>query len=183
MTRQQGLSHIAGALPSARDDVRVGELVDKPAQAPKHYISRRSHTLWKRLRTWYPNKLPEEAPQDYCKIIDAASRDELSAMLANMRARFVSWPPTFPEFSQLYEQAKAPPVPTVDWGACIDSLREYVLRRYWGELTQYQRILPWTAEFTGRMGASDCAFAGLRIPADPTTKTPGRFVPYSELPK
>jgi len=184
MTRDQGLLPMSGALPSVRDAIRVGELVDKTPAAPasKHYISRRAHALWKRLRTWYPNKLPEEAPQDYCKIIDAASREELSLLLVNMRSKHVSWPPTFPEFSLLYEQAKAPVASTIDWGARVDTLREYILRKYWNELTQYQRILPWTAEFTGRIGAHDYGFVGLRIPDDPATKAPGRFVRYTELP-
>ncbi len=182
MTRDPGMLPIGGALPSVRDVARVGELVDKAATpAPKHYVSRRAHALWKRLRTWYPNKLPEEAPQDYCKIIDAASREELSSLLVQMRAKHVSWPPTFPEFSQLYEQAKAPSIPLIDWPARVDALREYALRKYWAQLTNYQRILPWTSLFSGRIGTAEYALIGLRIPRDPVTGAEEILVRVSEM--
>lgn len=119
---------------------RKAAATQESAPAPKHYISRRAHTVWERMRIWYPNKLAAHAPADYCKVIDASkSLDALRTAMANMKVRHVSWPPTFPEFSLLFNEQRAK---SINWPVILDEFANKLISS--GEITFDQaRRLNW----------------------------------------
>lgn len=130
---------------------------------PDHYVSRRSWTFWEKVRSWYPNKLAEKCPEDYCKLIDACNdREKLAAVLSNMRQRHATWPPTFPEFALLFTE-QAPERQSVDWPVKIAQLENYARKKY-PHLTfeQWRRV--------GTVGVGDprgaFRFTGISFPAD-----------------
>jgi hypothetical protein len=138
----------------------AGVVPTKSAERAKHKVSKRSAFNWNRMRAWYPNKLAEEPPADYCSLIDAAGREQLAAALATMKVRHLSWPPTFPEFALLFtEQASSGD--SIDWPARQAKLEAYCEKRYGSRISFEQWRL--------------AKYSGTSIPKGPVTFTAIHF--------
>lgn len=114
--------------------------------AKSRIISPRSKHLWKRLTEWYGTRILETygelPPPDWCDVIDSVDNDAVKKGLATIRTKYLTFPPTLPEF----EAAVKPPrarsankVQTVQERLCA-----YVARNYWDMLTPAQQRGPWT---------------------------------------
>ena len=157
----------------ARSLPRSGQWIPGPERKPEHPISQRSKDVWKKLGTWYgAGKLDdfgEWPPVELCKLIDAVrTRDELGAVLADVKQAHPMWPPTIPQFEAIFRRHAPPPV---DWRKLREDLRAYVIRTRYDTMSTSQRIgIPrWTWNS-----------AGVEIPAGDGAA--GFFVPFSDLP-
>lgn len=129
---------------------------------PKHYISKRAHTIWQRMRLWYPNKLPYVVPEDYCKLIDASSKDQLAAVMSNMKTRHVTWPPTFPEFAVLFTEQESQ-AQSVDWQTILLTIGAKLLKH--GLITDQQAQRPFTYHGTGGTPGVALHITSITVPA------------------
>jgi len=102
--------------------------------------------MWQRLIEWYGLRLAEQygemPPEDWCAVVDAADNNAVLLVLSQIRKKHTTYPPTFPEFAALFEQAKAPTDGAVVGPPTQERLREFVQRRY--QLTRNQLRTPWT---------------------------------------
>jgi hypothetical protein len=125
--------------------------------------SPRAKGLWHRLQQWYGSRLAEnygaEPPADWCAVVDALANSEVKAGLAVIRARYVTHPPTLPEF----EQAMRPPKnrPAIAGHTNAEQLCSYVAKHHFSRLTPKQQRGPWTY-----LGAPDGTITGLLIAED-----------------
>jgi hypothetical protein len=127
------------------------------------YISRRTHKFWQKMREWYPNKLPETAPEDFAALIDKCDAGKLSAVLADMHSQHVQWPPTFPQFAALFA-AQSNDAQSKDWNAIRNAFVEKLIRR--GLVTNEQVRPPWNWHGQGdaRTG-THFRFTAVTVPA------------------
>lgn len=111
--------------------------------------SQRAQRVWDRLSQWYGARLAEQygdtPPPDWCEVIDDADNDTVKLVLAQIREKHTTHPPTFPEFDALFAKAKRPVAAST--GPTIkEQLADFVLKHR--ALTREQLRMPWT--FLGR---------------------------------
>lgn len=75
--------------------------------------SARARQFWKRMSSWYgATRFAEaygvEPSEDWCYVIDHASREALERALADIRANHPIYPPTFPEFDAALVRSSRP---------------------------------------------------------------------------
>lgn len=137
-------------------------------------VSARAQRFWDRLVDWYgvrfSDQFGEHPPEDWRRLVDAASNDAVAEVLAEIRSKHVTHPPTFPEVDALFTRAGRPPVaslgPTVQ-----ERLADWVVRNR--TLTRNQLRMPWSWIGSGDArnrgpGKSDPNFqiVGVIVPAD-----------------
>lgn len=132
--------------------------------------SERVDRFWKKFREWYHNSVEAEAPDDFAKIIDGASRETLRIVLARMPHKFPKFPPRFGEFAAFFVESTPRQENTVaiDWQQRLNDFTGRVVARYWDSWSEAQQRGRWTYTGTGdpRTGEG-FRFTGLVIPADP----------------
>lgn len=116
---------------------------------PEYAISKRAHGVWRKFSQWYGGDVMgrhfgELPPREWCEVIDSIrTRQQMEAILADVRAQHVTFPPRFPEFDAIVsrhakaQQQRSGPSPA-------ERLGDYVLRRYGSLLTPTQLRRPWT---------------------------------------
>ena len=115
-----------------------------PDEKPSWPISQRARVLWDRLTDWYGTRLADTygpfPPKDWCAVVDGASNDTVKRGLSIIRAEYVQYPPTFPQFAR----AMKPLIRPVHTGTSVhEELARYVVKHYWPQLTLKQQCLPW----------------------------------------
>ena len=151
---------------------REGELLQPAERKPQHFVSARAKGFWAKLCTWYGASKMEDfgdwAPVEVCKAIDALRhRDDLSAVLADIKSKHPNWPPNTPQLEAIIRSHIAP---SIDWPKLIAELSEHVMRTRYERMSQPQRIgIPrwqWYQD-------------GVFVP--PSDGAEGFFVPFTEL--
>lgn len=161
------IGDVAAALP------REGQLLPAVDRKPQHFVSPRAKGLWTKLCTWYGASKMEDfgdwAPAEICKAVDGLRhRDDLSAVLVDIKSKHPSWPPTTPQLESIIRSHIAP---AVDWAKLQGDLTEHIMRTRYARMSTPQRIgIPRWQWY------NDGAF----VP--PADGVDGFFVPYSELP-
>jgi hypothetical protein len=123
--------------------------------------------LWKRLGQWYGSRFADvygpEPSEDWRACVDEASNDDVVAVLAMIRQRHVTFPPTLPEFESLFREVRGrKKFPRASEASMHDRLGDFVLKHR--SLT-FNQLRGW--EFKYRIG--DDGFpvtTALVIPAD-----------------
>lgn len=121
---------------------REGELLSPSERRPKYFISPRAKDFWHKLCTWYgTSKMDDfgEYPSvEVCKAIDAIRhRDDMSAVLVDVKSKHPAWPPTTPQLDAIIRSHIAP---SIDWAKLQCDLGDYVVRKYWDRMSRSQRI-------------------------------------------
>jgi len=162
---------------------------------PEYTISQRARGVWKRFAQWYggdtvTRNFGQLPPQEWCEAIDSIrTRQQLEAVLAEVRARHVTFPPRLPEFEAIVAQF-TPAASSGDGPSRQDRLVAYVLRQYGSRLTPLQVRSPWA--FIGRrFDAPDATgkirpnhgveITGVIVPADPERQAPSYRVMFEDL--
>lgn|SRR5262245_1726754 len=150
-----------------------GQLLPAVADKPRHYVSPRAKGFWEKLCTWYgASKMAEFgewAPSEVCAAIDALRhRDDLSAVLSDIKQQHPQWPPTTPQLEAII---RAHIAPAINWPKLQGDLSEHILVTRKDRMSLHQRCgIPrwqWSRE-------------GVFVP--PSDGFEGFFVPFSELP-
>lgn len=109
---------------------------------PNAKISPRAKRVWERLMNWYGTRLAEQygavPTSDWCSVVDESDNDTVVKVLAQIREKHTTHPPTFPEFELLFRRAKSH---AVQGPSLASSLSDYVLRTQ--RLTDTQLRTPW----------------------------------------
>ncbi len=142
-------------------------------------ISTRVHGVWEKFAGWYGadiiakqfGKIP---PQEWCEAIDSIpTRDAMARALAEVKAKYVTWPPRFPEFAAIVAKVSRP---DMSGPSMQHQLAEFAAT--YKPLTRAQRAAPWTYLYRGHPGyggdpkdprnqaSPDYAVTGVVIPAD-----------------
>lgn len=137
--------------------------------------SPRAKRVWDRLQDWYGTRLTEQygptPPDDWCELIDRTDNDTVKRGLSLIRAEYLQFPPTFPQFEKALQpvvKAVVPKGPNV-----AEKLSVFVVKHR--RLTERQLGMPWTyigksfpaAEPTGKMKEDHgIEITGVVIPAD-----------------
>lgn len=121
---------------------RDGVLLPAAERKPDHFVSGRAKGFWTKLCTWYGASKMEDfgdwAPSEVCKAIDALRhRDDMAAVLLDIKAKHPNWPPTTPQLEAIIRSHIAP---AVNWPKLQADLSEYVMRMHWGSMSGPQRI-------------------------------------------
>lgn len=126
-------------------------------------ISNRAARLWQRLVEWYGARFTEQygptAPDDWAEVVDKADNETVKLVLADIRQHHVTYPPTFPEFVQLFARAKPKNSAAPD---ARERLTAFVLRHR--SLTVGQTRMPWN--FLGQRCERGFSTTGVVVPAD-----------------
>lgn len=149
-----------------------GKLLRAIDGKPKHRISTRAQAVWDRWIDWYgAQKMADFGDwpgPDLCKLLDALrTRDDLGALLSNIRMKHPSWPPTFAEIEAI---ARSLIAPAVDWSKLNEKLAERALATTTLTAAQKQGLPPLRWMFSP---------TGLRIPAD--GDSPELFISIDEV--
>lgn len=106
--------------------------------------SKRATRFWTRLTQWYGARLSAQygdvVTDDVAELVDEASNDAVQTVLANLRAKHVTHPPTFLELDQLFKSAKKPTT-SVRGQSDAEKLVAWVVRNR--DLSVDQLRLPW----------------------------------------
>jgi hypothetical protein len=154
-----------------KDPPKEGTLIRAGGvEKPKHRITDRAQKFWDRLIDWYgASKMSDFGDwpgPDLCKLVDAIrSRDDMGALLSNIRSKHPQWPPTFNEIEALVRSLVAP---AVDWSKVFAALADHALKTRKLTPRQQMGIPRWT--YSPR---------GVRIPAD--GDSPEIFIPIEEV--
>lgn len=149
------------------------------AELPEYTISKRARGVWKKFTQWYGGDViakhfGEIPPQEWCEVIDSIrTRPQMEAILAEIRAKHVTFPPRFPEFEAIVAQhAKAL---QRSGPLAQERIAAYVLSKYGSRLTPTQIRRPWTyigrsfdaPTASGKMVAGHgIEISGVIVPAD-----------------
>lgn len=153
---------------------RAGQLLQPEEAKPDHYVSARAKGFWLKLGTWYGASKMEDfgdwAPIEICKAIDALQhRDDLSAVLVDVKSKHPQWPPSTPQLEAII-RSHVPPA--IDWKKLRDALDTHILRTRWDRMSPSQRrAIPCWQWYQD----------GCFVP--PGDGAEGFFVPFTELPQ
>jgi hypothetical protein len=124
----------------------------------------RSNRVWKKLGEWYGSRFGDvygpEPPDDWRACVDEASNDEVVAVLALIRQRHVTFPPTLPEFQALFREARNARGGNTE-PAMHDRLADFAVRR---RTLTFSQMRNWTFLYREQDGAQ--VTTALVIPAD-----------------
>lgn len=139
------------------------------APMPSYTISARVRGVWKKLSDWYGADVVAKhhgaiPPREWCEVIDdIPSKEAMARILAEVRAKHVTFPPRFPEFEVIATKlgrAIDPNAPSMQ-----ERLKDFVLRTK--SLTRDQQWRPWTYLYTGNVRSGEnSAVTGVVVPAD-----------------